>query len=38
MMNQLAIDGLKPLFTNVITERGANTPPQDRIVLICGKQ
>jgi len=37
MMNQLAIDGLKPLFTNVITERGGGGPSQDRLLIVCEK-
>jgi hypothetical protein len=37
MMNQLAIDGLKPLFSNVITERVEGMAAQDRMVFVCEK-
>lgn len=35
MMNQLAIDGLTPIFTNVVTERAGGALSQDRLVVIC---
>lgn len=37
MMNQLAIDGLKPLSSNIITERVDGMPSQDRMVIVCEK-
>ena len=37
MMNQLAIDGLKPVFSNIITEGAQGATPQNRMVFVCEK-
>jgi hypothetical protein len=35
VFNQLEIDGLTPMFTNVITERSSGGLAQDRLVVVC---
>ena len=35
LFNQLEIDGLAPVFTQVITERAPRTIAQDRLLIVC---
>lgn len=35
VFNQLEIDGLTPVFTNVITERADGRPSLDRLLVVC---
>ena len=35
LFNQLAIEGLSPLFTDVLTERLQGRTPQDRLLVVC---
>lgn len=35
MFNQLAIDGLTPMFVETFTEAVQDLPPQDRVMVVC---
>jgi hypothetical protein len=35
LFNQLEIDGLVPVFTQMVTERAPRTISQDRLVIVC---